>query len=386
MTIAAAGKGSLTVTVDASSPSYTTAAGGTTGVTTGVIKVHATNEAVNLTKLGLVLTAGTSPSSGDSSSDMTQVYLYNGATLVGTATFTGTNTVATSTILNNGVTVPKDSDLRLTVKADLAGIGIGLSGTSGDIIMIDPNSAEGSGASSGSTIQSGATVGVAGVRLFRTFPSLSLDTLGSTGVGDGRLIRFKVSASSGGDVNISKFVLTVATTTLSITNIGLYGYQDAGYTSPISDNVGAGSGEIDTLLATTSGTVDSDGRNGPCGPTDTALSFCNADSGKTTLVYFTKTNSVQIPAGGSRWFELRGAISGNGTGASATTILLADTAVATGTAASLKTNTNSTGYNLVWTPNSTTTPAITNDNDWVTGYLGTSGTFPTSGLIQTRGN
>ncbi len=369
MTIASGGKGSLTVTVDPSSPSYAPIAGGSTGVTTGVIKVHATNEAVNLTKLGLVLTPGTSPASGNSASDYTQVYLYNGSTLVGTATFTGSNTTATSTFTSS-VTVPKDGDLLLTVKADTSLVGTSQPGVSGDLLAVDPQNAEGSGVSSGATIQSGATAGVAGLRLFRTYPSLAIDSLSSTGVADGRLMRFKVTANASGNVGIAKFTFAISTSTATVSNIGLYAYTDASYSSPVSDNVGAGSGQVNTTLATTT-----------CGATfDTpAGSTCRSTSSLTTLVFKTATNALQVPANSTRYFELRGSVSGTQSGSSVVTTMSADTSAATGTVTSLN-----SGSNFIWSPNSTTTAALTGDNDWTNGY-GLPG-FPTSGLIQTRSN
>ena len=196
MTIAS---GSLTVTVDSSSPSYAIAAGGATGVTTSVVKFRAANEAITLTKLGLTLTA--TSGSGNKSSDLVSVYVYDGSTLVGTATFTGANTSATST-LTTTVTLPKDTDKTLTIKADFADIGTGQAGTPGDLVKIDPLNAEGTGASSGTTIQTGATAGVAGVRIFNTFPTLGQDSLSGTGVADGKLLRFKVTANSAGPVGL----------------------------------------------------------------------------------------------------------------------------------------------------------------------------------------
>ena len=182
MTIAS---GSLTVTVDSSSPSYAIAAGGATGVTTSVVKFRAANEAITLTKLGLTLTA--TSGSGNKSSDLVSVYVYDGSTLVGTATFTGANTSATST-LTTTVTLPKDTDKTLTIKADFADIGTGQAGTPGDLVKIDPLNAEGTGASSGTTIQSSATAGVADCS-FNTFPTLGQDSLSGTGVADGKLLR-----------------------------------------------------------------------------------------------------------------------------------------------------------------------------------------------------
>ena len=94
----------------------------------------------------------------------------------------------------------------------------------------------------------------------------------------------------------------------------------------------------------------------------------------TELVIKAATNPVTVPAGTTRYFELRGTISGNATGASVLTKMLSDTAAATSTAAGLS-------YNFVWSANSTTT-ATFNSNDWTTGY-GIVG-FPTSGLLQSR--
>src|SRR3990167_10068202 len=90
------GTGSFTVAVDASSPSYALVAARTTGQTMGTIKLRATNESITLNKLGLILTnsgetlsnaAGGSTNQG--ASDLVQVYIYDGSTLLGTAVFTG---------------------------------------------------------------------------------------------------------------------------------------------------------------------------------------------------------------------------------------------------------------------------------------------------------
>ena len=56
------------------------------------------------------------------------------------------------------MSLPKDTDTLITLKVDISNT----AGT-GDLIKIDPLNAEGSGQSSGTTIKSGATTGVAGV-------------------------------------------------------------------------------------------------------------------------------------------------------------------------------------------------------------------------------
>ncbi len=332
---------SLAVSVDSSSPSYSLTAGGTTGQTMGVIKLRATNEAISLTKLGLTITSG-------SATDLVQLYIYDGATLVGTATFTGSNTLATST-LSTSVTLPKDTDKTLTIKADLADVGSGQSGTEGQLIKVDPASAEGSGQSSGSTVQSGATAGVAGVRLFNTYPTVALETVSSTGIADGRLMRFKITANSADALGIGKLTFSVATTTLTVTDVQLIAYTDSSYSSPIS---GQGTG----------------------GQIGSTLSSIPSNSNFT----ITPTSAqVTIPAGATYYFELRGSISGNSTGAAAATTLKGDSAFD-----GMKQLTDVSG-NLVWTPNATTTSSFT-ANDWTSAY-GVPG-LPTSGLTQTRSN
>ncbi len=364
MTVAA---GSLTVTVDPSSPSYALAAGGTTGQTMGVVRLLATNEAVNLTKLGLTLTN----TSSSTSQDLTQVYIYDGSTLVGTATFTGTDTSATST-LSSPVVLAKNTAKLLTVKADLADIGTDLGGTDGHLVAIDPVNAEGSGAESGLTIQSGATAGVAGVRVFNTYPTLALDTLPTTGVADGRLMRFKVTANTAGDLGLGEFNFTISSTTgVTVTSVALYGYTNSGYSSPISGQ--GDSGQIGSTEATiTSGT--------------------KFDIAPTT-------NPVTVSAGETRYFELRASVAGVDTGDSIVTTLNGDATYPVETLTwNATANTNTDQYmetvtqvnsavdnDFIWAPFGTTTDAgMTTHRDWTNGY-GVNG-LPSSGLIQTRSN
>jgi hypothetical protein len=269
----------VAVTIDSSSPSYAVNAAGTTGVTMGVIKLRATNENFNLTKIGLGLSATSAGKYGAAStgsgaqaygsSDLTQVYLYNSTgTLLGTAVFTGTATTATST-LSSPLALTRDTDTTIVVKADLAAIGVSSAGGIANVITVDPINFEGTGASSGSTVRGGATAGVAGVRLFKTYPTLALDSLASSGVTDGRLIHFKVTANAAGPVGVNKFTFTVATTSSTVTNVNLYGFTDSSYSQAISGQ-GAG-GLIGSQLSTI--------------PQNVAFSIAPS------------TNPVQVPAG-----------------------------------------------------------------------------------------
>ena len=340
------GSSSVTASIDSSSPSYMLAAGGTSGVVAGVINLHANNEAVTLNKIGLTL------SGGATSAALNSVSIWDGATQVGTAVFTGGNTVATST-LSTAVTLPKDTDKQLTIKADLADIGSGQAGTDGALVKLDPNSIEGTGQASGNTLKAGATAGVAGIRVYNTFPTVALDTLGSTGVADGRLMRFKVTANAADKVGLGKFSFSVATTSATVTNVQLFAFTDTSYSNAVSGQ--GSSGQIGSTQATI-----------PTG---------------TTFTIAPDLNAVQVAAGTTVYFELRASVSGVTTGSSVVTTLKGDTSgtPTTGTAQFA----NVSG-NFVWSPNATTTAATSTGNDWTNGY-GVAG-LPSGGLFQTRSN
>ncbi len=341
------GTGSYAVSVDSSSPSFMVVAAGSTGVNAGVVKFRASNEDVSLTKLGLILTSG-------SNSDVLSVDIYDGATKVGTAYFTS-GSVATST-LTTSVTLPKDTDKTLTLKANLAGIGSSESGTPGVTVKVDPSYAEGSGLASGSTVYDIAVIGVAGFGMYKSFPTLALESgsqvLGTTGIADGRLIRFKVTADAKGPVGIAGLGFSISTTSVSVSNVQLFGYTNATYSSAIS---GQGtSGQIGTTIATWTY-----GAENKIVPT---------------------TNAVQVPAGQTYYFELRGSVSGATTGSSVVTTLNGDSVAQAITQAVSATTTHS----FAWSGNSTTTSNLTGDADWTNGYSIEG--LPSSGLIQTRSN
>jgi hypothetical protein len=357
MTVAA---GSLTVTTDTSSPSYALAAAGSTGNVAGVFKFRANNEGVNLSKLGLKLTNTAS----SSASDLVQVTIWDGATQVGTAVFTGTNTVATSSFATP-VALPKDADKTLTVKVDLAAIGTSQPGVQGHLIAVDLNGSdttgtEGTGTLSGNTINlatsgSSGSTAVAGVRMFKSLPTFALDTLSSSGIGDGKLMRFKVTANAAGNIGLNQFKFTIASSTITgVTAVNLYGYTDSGYSTGIS---GFTSGQI---------------------------SSSNVSPASGGAVTITPASVVNVPAGTTYYFELRGTVAGVQTGSSVSTTLLGDSSYASlasfmGTSAAVV----SASGNLVWSPNATST-SVAASNDWTNGY-GVVG-LPSSGLIQTRSN
>jgi hypothetical protein len=360
------GAGAAAVSTDASNPSYKLASAGSTGVINTVVKVRASNENVNLTKLGLTLTNTAS----SSSSDLVKVTVWDGATKVGEAFFSGSATTATSTF-TTPVVLTKNVDKVLTIKTDLANVGTGEAVTfSGHLVAVDYLNGEGVGASSGTTIYTTGSSASNGVRVFKSIPTISLDTLSSTGLGDGRLMRFKVTADAAGPVGITNFAINLATTTASLTNVTIYGYEDSGYSTPVSGV--STSGDLQATDDCTSGCTSSPN-----------LAIGVTTSGGTATV-------IQVPAGTTRYFEVKASVAGNATGASVVTKLLGNSSfpsTSAGVSANPLLAAGSASFtattDMIWSPNSTTT-ASRNDQDWTHGY-GVTG-LPSGGLINTRGN
>jgi len=363
----AIGQGNLAMSIDPSSPSYTVINGGATGVTVDVVKLHASNEDMNLTKLGLIM-----PTGYGSASDLIDATIWNGSTQVGSMQFTQNSSFATST-LTTPVQLPKDTDVLLTIKADFASVGISQSGTEGKLVKVDPLNAQANGLSSGATINAAASQAttVAGVRVFKSYPTLALDTtLPSNGLSDGRLMLFKVTASSAGPVGLSQMKFTVATSTnpaVNLLNVALYAYTDSAYSSPVSSLT---SGQFGSTLCQSAGT---------CSPNLT----------------FTPSTPLQVPAGSTLYFKLYASVTGgSASGAGVTTVLSGDSTYPAWLPQTLGNGLASTTYyvatssalsasNFVWSGNATSTSGI-NDVDWSNG-TGLSG-FPSSGLVQSRGN
>jgi hypothetical protein len=359
------GVGSLAVSTDAASPSYMLAAAGSTGVTNGVYKFRASNENINLTRVGLRLSNTASSSAGD----VLKASIYDGATKVGEAYFIGSDVTATST-LSTPIVLTKDVDKAVTIKLDYADVGSSQSVTfSGHLVAVNVDvggtNTQGTGASSGSTFNATGSTSVSGARVFKSYPTLALDTLSSTGVADGRLMRFKVTADAKGPVGIAQFALNLATSTASVTNVTIYGFTDANYSNPVSGVAADGN-----LQQTNDATVPASG--------NVTIGVANS-SGSTAL---------QVPAGSTLYFEARGSVAGVASGASVTTKLLGSSSFPS-TSAGASANPLLTVAGVadsnafIWSPNSTTT-VTQSGQDWTNGF-GVTG-LPSGGLIQTRSN
>ncbi len=341
-TMTIAGAGSVVASLHSSSPSYAVVAANTTGNIVGAINLRASNESVNLTKLGLTLTSG-------SAGDLVQVGVYDGSTLVGTATFTGANTVATSTFANS-VNIPKDADKVLTLKADFAQIGSNQVGTPGRLIKVDFLNGEGTGVDSGTTIYPSGSTAVAGARLQKTYPVFTYSTTGATAQnGTNDLLVLNVAANSTGDVMLNKLTFTIASTTLTANNFT--------FTGP-SGNVSSS-----TILNVNAATT-------------------------TATVYFDSSSNTSdrvITAGSSKTYTLRvNGVSLNGTNSTGaiSAALKADTAYPTLVGSYLMASTTVSGLSgqsILWSPESTTSQVTSVNDDWTNGY-GLGGCFTTAGL------
>ncbi len=352
--------GTLTYSLDSSSPSERLGVAGKTDVLMTVIKFHAANEAIDLKKIGLQFNADNA-----STSDFAKATLWDGATKVGEAIFTGSSRVATSTFVGSFV-IPKDGDKLLTLKADLAALGVNEPARRGVLLDINMDgdaatSTEGVGQSSGTALNPALTSDTdgKGVRMVKTIPTLERLSVPSNTLTDGEMIlyRFKVTADASSDIGLAKFTYKVATTGITLTLANVYGYSDASF----------------SVNAYASNPITK----------DDLASFSWAGTNGTTSVFFNPVNGgggkerVTVPAGSSRYFELRGTVTGAAAGDSATVQLDGDAAnhtfndtfgVGRGTLADVNTLVGLDTRDFIWSPNTTTTAATTT-TDWLNGYL-----------------
>jgi hypothetical protein len=353
------GSGALTVALDSSSPAYALAAAGSTNVVLGALRFNGTNEAMRLERVALQMSNAVASSSP---ADLTQVTIWDGATQVGTAFFSGTNRNATST-LSSTVIIPANGSKTLTVKGDLALQGTGQAGTSGALIQVDYDDDDSTGTraigqSSGATTNrtASADTEVDGVRVFRSLPTVAKIAVPSTSLNAGTmdLYRFSVSADAKGDVSLYQIVANIATSTGSasngtttLANFKVYAYTNSDFTGPVS---GFTDGQV---VATVTSGVAANG--------DTEFQF---------------SSILTVPAGATRYFKLVADVTGtagttNWSGSVSTKIsgdsaypALATTVRLAG-AAVIDEDGND---DFIWSPNSTSsTPAFAN-NDWTNGF------------------
>jgi hypothetical protein len=324
--------------------SYSQVAGGSTNVTIGTFTLQPTSGQVSLQNIALSLNSNFA-----STSDLMNgvATIYQGSTPVGSVSFngltpTGGYYIATSSLSN--VNLAQNAQTTFTIKADIAPIGLGNSGMSGREIRIGLNNANGSAGSS--AINTGpVSQPSTGVAIFKSFPTVAVSSLPTSGVADGRLVAFAVTANSANPVGIAKLNFTISTTSATVSSPSLYVYTDAGLSNPAG------------------GTT-----NGIGGSTS-----LTANAAATTF-----STPFEIPAGSTYYFVLKGTVSPSGSTYNVNTTLVGD---GSDLAPAMYTVSALSSSNFVWSPNSTTTSATTNV-DWTNGF-GVSG-LPSFGISQNR--
>ena len=289
---------------------------GATGVTVNVLRITTTTEQFALTDLRLQIdTTGSS-----SASDISKVYLYDGATLVQSKTPSFVDGVEDFTFPSSGsgsFIIPADSFKELTVKVDLASIGASQPGKAGQLVGVDYDGATSSknkalGSASGSSVHSSTAEDITGngIVYFRSVPTLERVAIPVTTLTSGNhvIYKFKVTADPAYDVAVHKFMFSVATTgvttfTTSLPNFTLWNTTD-------NKRVAAATGSAAAMLD--------------------HIGNYNANSQLIVRIYADTTDYstayVPVPAGQTHTFELRADITTDGSADSVSTKLLGDDA------------------------------------------------------------
>jgi hypothetical protein len=358
------GQPSANVTLAASNPTpvpYSIVAGGTTGVIVGAFSLQPSGDNVNLQQIGLDLQAQQA-----SPSDVSRAYIYQGATLVGTTIFTGSQTetcpsaftgvpaggcyFATTTI-SVSPALTQNTQTNFTIKADIGGIGTGMPGKAGDYIVIGLADAQGTGATSGAVVNSGSAPAQVGARIFKSYPIVTLVPPSPATISSGSnqvLMRYSITAWNGPIGILYQTFNASASGVATLSNLKLYGYADSAFSMPIA---GQGSG-------------------GQIGTT-TCVSGCAAPSLDFSFQPASSPFEFEIPAGTTDYFEVVGSVVPSNSAFSVVTTLLGDNS-------SIFPQASGQGH-FVWSPNDNGTSQFSTA-DWSDGY-GVLG-LPVTGISQ----
>lgn len=345
--------GSLTVTLDSSSPSETWLQGGSTA-TLGVYRFTSSNEEMAVTDLALVL-----PNATSSAGDITSLSLVADGVTIATKTEPafngGSGNAVTFQLPTSGTgsfVVAKDNYKLLTVKATFANIGVGYSGTAGNLFAVatssvaTENKALGTGSGTSANIL-GTAAQTNGVKYFRTVPTIAKQSGGTT-LADGvqKLYKFSVTAGSNYDLALYNMNFNVAT---------------SGATASAFKLTEVETGKVVVSAIEAAGTT-------------VTMTVASSDYG---------ANQITVPAGATRTYELSATVTGASTNDSISTYLLGDAtypslATNMGQAADLVT----AGSNFVWSDLSDAAHGTSlTTNDWTNGYRVTSsGGYWSTGL------
>ena len=309
--------GELTIARDNDSPKVGLLPASSSGLTVGIFNATAVNEDVNVEKIYLTAVAANS----GGWDQVSKVYIYDGGTLLASATPTSTDgddrTVLIDTT-NTPIVIPKDTAKKLTIKVDTAGSNyeVGSAGASGQGFWLKIAAAgdvTAKGKQSGNTIttKSVTNASTTAQYLFKSVPTVATnDLLGSSGVtnttlssgtnSNKDLYAFSVSADSAGDIALHRVSFLVSTNVATVTNMILH------------DNVTQVAYQPTTVL-TWVGTTD--------GGTDSWTGignffFVNNQTAPTTAATASNVVPYTISAGTTKTFTLRGTVICDQTGGS----------------------------------------------------------------------
>lgn len=297
------------------------------------LRLTSTNEGIDVKQIALQL----SSTASNSPSDLVKLTLWDGATKVGEVTASSSDTGLI--VQTTGLSVAKDGDKIVTVKAQLGEIGNNLPGRPGHLVVVDWDSVVmgGNEATYGIGAQSSSNVYVSGssdtaangVRLVRAYPTISVLSVPSTSLADATqksLYRFSVSAPAGTNgVSLYKFTFNVATTgddsgssDVTITNLKLYAYTGSGFSGDAYASNPLNQG---TTFGQTDNNNDGIVASAKATSTDYAIYFNPSNSSSADA------EAIHIPGGTTGqtfYFELKGDVSGADAGDSATVRLMGD--------------------------------------------------------------
>lgn len=413
MTVRAGGV--VRVSLDTSSPSEKLGLAGKTDQTAAVFRLEADFEDIDISKFAFTLASTTA-----STSDITKVTFWDGATKVGEGVLTGNTYNATSTFgaPYGKFVVPSGGSKLLTAKVDLINaVALGKTAAtgadSGHQIRVNFDASrtttiEGTGASSGTTINgtAGTDTNSRGIRIVKTYPTINRLSVPSNTLANDEmsLYRFSVAAPPEGSVGIYKFQFRISSTTVATTSaFKLYAYTNSAFSenayakNPINQNdvdcVGSTSLEVGANDTCSSNADEKGATNG-------GMSLWNWGYASSSIAIFpdptdgTPTapgrEAISIPAGLTYYFDLKGTVAKTTVGDTISVALLGDNVfinagsigagneaaltaqagnnIPTDTLAPADVIASSTANHFVWSPNTTSTSATTT-NDWLTGFL-----------------
>ncbi|MCL9971967.1 MAG: hypothetical protein NBV63_00975 [Candidatus Pacebacteria bacterium] len=297
------------------------------------IRFTATVEQVTLQRVTLKVVSG-------SYSDVRIVRLYNGSQLVGQGLFVGSDT---TTLTISPVVIPRNTFVVLSARItpELIGVAQPIQ-ESGRVVKIAYASAEGVGVSGARAVFSGAATSD-GVRIMKSTPTVSLISLPVFGAADNRMLRFSIRAAPEGPVTLGSFAVQFVTTGVSVRAVDAYAYTDAAFSIPASPSPHLGG---ITLGTSTAGVLTFSGR------------------------------PIYIPAGQTRYFEVRGSYIAPTPYASITSKLLGSANLAPAQTLFFQ-----APEAFMWSPNSLS-QATTSTRDWFNGHAVVG--LPSSGQTQGR--